>query len=88
MENAYVGFCLYLKRARSYRMPSFVPTLIYTRYTHLFSAYTEWSHFWTLPVIDAFCMFCNSNIKMFITECWQGSVFACIVSGVTGGDIV
>ena len=65
------------------QMPSFVPTLIYTRYTHLFPAYTERGHFWTLPVNDAFCMFCNSNIKMFITECWQGSLFPCVVNGVT-----
>jgi hypothetical protein len=28
-------------------------------------------------------MFYNFNIKMFKTEFWQGSVFACVVNGVT-----
>jgi hypothetical protein len=83
MENAYVGFCLYLKRARRYQMPSFVPTFdIHTVYSFVFCIHGMGSLL-DLPVNDAFCMFCNFSIKMFITECWQGSVFACVVNGVT-----
>jgi hypothetical protein len=36
MVNAYVEFCLYWKRARSYQMPSFVPTMIHTVYSLVF----------------------------------------------------
>jgi hypothetical protein len=42
--------------------------------------------FWMHTVNDAFCMFCNANIRKFLAECRHGSACACTVNGVTSGD--